>query len=75
MNEIGDQSQRLESLQNEVSQLLRLFVRFLKIVPGYREQAEVFEKHRPTLVSLLLQSTRYCQAKNIIQNSLELKTF
>ena len=53
-----DPIERLEALSTEMSNLLRLFGRFLRIVPGYREQAELFEKYRSTLVSMLIRSLR-----------------
>jgi hypothetical protein len=36
-----DPADRLETLSNEMSTLLRLFGRFLRIVPGYREQVRL----------------------------------
>ena len=53
-----DPIERLEAVSTEMSNLLRLFGRFLRIVPGYREQAELFEKYRSTLVSMLIRSLR-----------------
>ncbi len=53
-----ESDERVEALTNEMSTLLRLFGRFLKIVPGYREQAELFEKYRLTLVSMLVRALK-----------------
>ena len=68
---LADPIERLEALSNEMSNLLRLFGRFLRIVPGYREQAELFEKYRSTLVSMLIRSLRLV----LLRNSSQLKVF
>ena len=55
---LNDPVERLEAVSSEMSTLLRLFGRFLRIVPGYREQSELFEKYRSTLVSMLVRSLK-----------------